>query len=291
MPGSFSRRRPRGEPVAHRKFSEYTADQDEQFAFIAGYTAGGAPYGITWSEWDTFAEDDRETCDYWYRGDRYAFPAGDTSVVAPCDPTWEELDPFAEDEREIVSAGNTRERLVELGAERLANALIELAERSSEAYNMVDRMTAIPNGNENQSVSRFRAKLAGLKSWDRCIDWSGSYDFADGLEQMLADLSAGCDDPETGTELMIAFFEADQYIFEQCDDSSGCIGSVFYYSARDLFVRYASGYPDKTQLVQRLIELCRIDEYGVRITARDSAREFLPEDAFRQFTDGLAKAR
>jgi hypothetical protein len=26
-------------------------DSDEHFAFIAGYTAGGAAYGITWKEW------------------------------------------------------------------------------------------------------------------------------------------------------------------------------------------------------------------------------------------------
>jgi hypothetical protein len=26
-------------------------DQDENFAFIAGYTNGDAPYGITWEEW------------------------------------------------------------------------------------------------------------------------------------------------------------------------------------------------------------------------------------------------
>jgi len=28
------------------------SDQDENFAFIAGYTSGGAPYGVTWEEWE-----------------------------------------------------------------------------------------------------------------------------------------------------------------------------------------------------------------------------------------------
>ncbi len=28
----------------------YDSDQDENFFFIAGYTPGGAPYGITWEE-------------------------------------------------------------------------------------------------------------------------------------------------------------------------------------------------------------------------------------------------
>ena len=27
-------------------------DSDDTFAFIAGYTSGGAPYGITWEEWE-----------------------------------------------------------------------------------------------------------------------------------------------------------------------------------------------------------------------------------------------
>ncbi len=31
-------------------------DQDEHFAFIIGYTSGGAPYGLTWEEWDVIEE-------------------------------------------------------------------------------------------------------------------------------------------------------------------------------------------------------------------------------------------
>ncbi|RKQ35607.1 hypothetical protein [Oceanobacillus halophilus] len=30
--------------------TEWDLDSDETFAFIAGYTSGGAPYGITWEE-------------------------------------------------------------------------------------------------------------------------------------------------------------------------------------------------------------------------------------------------
>jgi hypothetical protein len=39
-------------------------EQDEYFAFIVGYTPGGAPYGITWEEWedldDLESEEDAE---------------------------------------------------------------------------------------------------------------------------------------------------------------------------------------------------------------------------------------
>ena len=31
-------------------------EQDEHFAFIVGYTPGGAPYGITWEEWEALGD-------------------------------------------------------------------------------------------------------------------------------------------------------------------------------------------------------------------------------------------
>ena len=35
-----------------QKLALENPDQDERFAFIVGYTSGGAPYGITWDEWE-----------------------------------------------------------------------------------------------------------------------------------------------------------------------------------------------------------------------------------------------
>ncbi len=29
----------------------YGSDRDDDFAFIAGFTSGGAPFGVTWDEW------------------------------------------------------------------------------------------------------------------------------------------------------------------------------------------------------------------------------------------------
>lgn len=34
--------------------------RDENFAFIAGRTSGGFPYGTTWDEWETFESADGE---------------------------------------------------------------------------------------------------------------------------------------------------------------------------------------------------------------------------------------
>ena len=34
----------------HEIFEDKLFESDDTFAFIAGYTSGGAPYGITWEE-------------------------------------------------------------------------------------------------------------------------------------------------------------------------------------------------------------------------------------------------
>ena len=46
-----ARRRKRAERTAELE-SVLSEDQDEHFAFNAGYTSGGVTYGITWAEWE-----------------------------------------------------------------------------------------------------------------------------------------------------------------------------------------------------------------------------------------------
>lgn len=38
------------EALARKRFDELYADADDTFAYIAGYTPGGVPYGVTWEE-------------------------------------------------------------------------------------------------------------------------------------------------------------------------------------------------------------------------------------------------
>lgn len=46
--------------IKKEKNSEILYESDETFAFIAGYTSGGAPYGITWEEMNGADEDEME---------------------------------------------------------------------------------------------------------------------------------------------------------------------------------------------------------------------------------------
>lgn len=184
-----------------------------------------------------------------------------------------------------MSNNSIRDRLISLGPEQLADALLRLATGNGEVDRVVKRMTALPS----ETVSAFKSKLIALKKARRFIDWRGASDFAVELDLMLDDLKAGCDDPKIGLEQVIAFFEADELIFEQCDDSGGYVGTVYQCSACDLFVHYASGYTDKVHLIDRLIKLCESDEYGVRGDLINTAHRFLSKDMLRIFADQLKK--
>jgi len=48
--GELHRIRPAQETSTGRKTSSWSFEQDENFAYIAGYTPAGFAYGITWEE-------------------------------------------------------------------------------------------------------------------------------------------------------------------------------------------------------------------------------------------------
>lgn len=170
-----------------------------------------------------------------------------------------------------------KQLLMDLGAERLAEALLELASGNDAADDLVERMIATPQEN----IKRFKAKLSGLKRSRRFIGWGESAGFARGLAALLQDLQAAVEDPRTGAELVAAFYECDAGALGNCDDSSGHVGDVFRYDARDLFVSYASRCNDKEWLGDLVFRVNRADDYGVRDTLIDCAIDYLPEAVIR----------
>ncbi|HID02671.1 MAG TPA: hypothetical protein EYP18_05630, partial [Desulfobacterales bacterium] len=178
-----------------------------------------------------------------------------------------------------------KQKLTELGVESLADALLELAIQSDAADDMVDRLIATPQEN----TVRFREKLSSLKQSRYFIDWRESLSFSRELEALLQDLKAGVDDPLTGVELVSAFYETDSRIFENCDDSSGHVGEVYQYDAKELFVEYASHCEDKVKVADIILKLQENDDYGVRDTLIDCASDCLPETAIRSMITKLQK--
>ena len=182
---------------------------------------------------------------------------------------------------------DTRKKsLVDLGVEALADALLKLAARDDMADDLVDRIIATPSEN----IKRFKAKLSAIKRSRRFIRWGESAGFSRELESVLEELKEGVDDPKTGAELASAFYETDKGALGNCDDSSGLVGNVYRYYARELFVEYAQRCTDKEWLTNLVFKLNRTDDYGVRDALIHCAAEYLPETNIRTLIDRFQEA-
>ena len=144
-----------------------------------------------------------------------------------------------------------KRKLIDLGAETLAETLLDLSVHSEAADDLIERLIATPKEN----VRRFKKKLSSLRRSRRFVDWRGSSGFARELEMLLQDLEAGVTDPVTGIELVAAFYETDEGVLGHCDDSSGHVGDVFRYDAKELFVEYASRCADKEKIADIVLKL------------------------------------
>lgn len=69
---------------------------------------------------------------------------------------------------------NRKQKLIALGADALADALLGLAVHSDEADDLIEQLIATPKEN----VQRFKKKLSSLKRSRRFIHWGGSAGFA-----------------------------------------------------------------------------------------------------------------
>jgi hypothetical protein len=136
-------------------------------------------------------------------------------------------------------------------------------------------------------VVTFKARLAAIKRIRGFIPCRESSAFAHELASLLEGLEAGVSDPRTGAELVAAFYEMDDVIFNHCDDSNGRIGDVFRHDARDLFVHYASRCDDKQWLGDLILRLNRNDGFGLRDSLFDCAADYLPEETMRGLIGSL----
>ena len=180
-------------------------------------------------------------------------------------------------------ADDRKDRLINLGSEKLTDALLELAIHCDTADTLIQRLIASPLEN----IKRFKNKLSGLKRSKRFIDWRESGKLARDLEMLLQDLKAGVADPVKGVELVAAFYETDESVFGRCDDSSGHVGDVFRFDAKTLFVDYASKCEDKAKVASILLKLNQQDSYGVRDVLIDCASDCLPEPMIRDVIAAL----
>lgn len=166
-----------------------------------------------------------------------------------------------------------KEQLIQLGAEKLAEALINIAQYNEEAALVVERLIST----EEENLKRFKTRLTSLKKSDRFISWRESSDFSNKLRDILDDLELANPAPNQGLKLISSFIKTDNEVLNRCDDSDGIIGEIYSSDARNLFITYARACDDKDWIEDLLFEFMHDDGFGVRESILDEGKEYLPK--------------
>lgn len=181
---------------------------------------------------------------------------------------------------------NRRQKLINQGAEALANGLLELAVSSEEAENLVERLMA----DRADNLSRIKVRIAGLKRSKRFMHYRESFGFAKELSMLLQTIKAVVTDPLEGVKIVARFYETDKSVFGRCDDSSGYLGDVYRIEAKNLFAEYASRCEKKEKAAAVLMKACMSNDYGVRDTLIDCAGGVFSAEILRKMIDDLQKS-
>lgn len=184
---------------------------------------------------------------------------------------------------------DTRTRLIAVGAEALADTLLELASRNDRAAGKVQRLLASPE--DNLAIFRHGLEdLAALAGRGRFVEWRQVSQYAMEVADVLLDLESAEPDPSTGVGCVADFFETFEPIIEACDDSSGQVSDVFRYDAADHFVGYARRCEDSELVEETVFRLCREDGYGLTDELVGRAPEYLQQKSLVRLADRFKEA-
>ncbi len=165
------------------------------------------------------------------------------------------------------------DRLIALGAKRLTEVLLELADRDLAIEKRLMMLTAT----NSESIKKIRSQISGLKRIKRFYDWKSVGQLSEKIELILEGIGRLKIDPKKGFELVSSFYETDTVVCEHCDDSTGTIGILYRCDAKDLLTQFGHQCHDKSWLAERVFELNKENGYGIRDGILTAACEFLPE--------------
>ena len=155
-----------------------------------------------------------------------------------------------------------RSNLEALGAERLAELLIEISQGSA----TIKRRLRLELGGTESPIAlakEIRKRLTTIARSRTFVDWQNRKTLVDDLEaQRRAIVQLANRLPGDGLDLMWQFLDLAKSVFERSDDSSGTIGGVFRAAVGDLSDIAQSARPDPKQLADQAFRALLQNDYG-----------------------------
>jgi uncharacterized protein DUF6880 len=155
-----------------------------------------------------------------------------------------------------------KKNLEALGAERLAELLIEVSSGNASAKRRI-RLELASAQSPLEVAKEVRKRLTTIARSRSFVDWQNRRGLVDDLEtQRRAIHQVAKADTAEGLELMWRFMSLANSVFARCDDSSGTVGSIFHAACCDLgeMAQAAKASPD--ELAKRAFGALIDNDYG-----------------------------
>jgi hypothetical protein len=184
------------------------------------------------------------------------------------------------------------EALVALGAEKLAQLVLDEAERNAPFRKIVKAALAGTKGPE-AIAKLIDRRLAALEKARSFIDWQKERAFREDLAATVRTIvdELGAASPMLALDRLLRFIATHESVFERVDDSGGRIQSV-YRSAIDGVAQLTTkmAEEDRRLMPDRLRAMLRHDEYGYGTDVALSVIPLLPQDALSAWDEHLARS-
>jgi hypothetical protein len=149
-----------------------------------------------------------------------------------------------------------KENLAALGADRLADLLIEVSTRNSGVKRRI-RLELAGAQSPMEAAKEIRKRLATIARSRSFVDWQNRRGLVEDLEaQRDAILQVATADPGEGLELIWRFMALANSVFARCDDGSGTVSSIFHAGCRNLGELAQAAKVSQRELAGQAFTLC-----------------------------------
>lgn len=184
------------------------------------------------------------------------------------------------------------DKLKDLGVDKLAQLVLEEAERNAGFRRQVKAALAGKSGPE-AIAKLIDRRLSGLARAKSFIEWDKSRAFADDLRSMTDTITAelGPVAPALAIDRLLRFIATHEQVFERVDDSSGRVQAVYYqaiHSTGDLAANLP--VPEAEALPEKIMAALGETTHGYLANVTEAVAPHLPQDSLARWDSDLKDA-
>ena len=186
----------------------------------------------------------------------------------------------------------TTEKLKDLGADKLAQLVLDEAERNAGFRRQVKAALAGKSGPE-AIAKLIDRRLSGLARAKSFIEWDKARAFADDLRSLTDTITSelGPAAPALAIDRLLRFIATHELVFERVDDSSGRVQDVYYQAIHATGDSAASlPVPEADALPEKIMTALGESTHGYLADVTEAVAPHLPQDSLARWDADLKEA-